>query len=279
MKKRYIVLYIIVMLIALSSMGYGIYKVYTQSQQTKEAEDIVDAGKEVYNQYVKGKGDLWDNEQGNSENSSETPTYIDEEGVVHYLDTFVTDGKGLIHALQTRYNNTDVVAYLVIDAYDLYTPILWHEGDYKYYLRHNIYGEYSYNGSIYLDSDCCPDFQNAGNMIYGHNMLDGMMFGRLEKEISERGIEGVEVVIYTDSEKLVYKPIIYGPVAALDRGFYVTQEEPEEGFFVSGFSKKYGKQCPEGYDNYLTLMTCYYKDSSRQRFCLTCGLVSRTRIG
>lgn len=279
MKKRYIVLYIIVMLIALSLMGYGIYKVYTQSQQTKEAEEIVEAGKEIYNQYINGLNTEEASEPKHSENDSESPTYIDEEGIVHYLDAFVTDGKGLIHALQTRYGNTDVVAYLVIEAYDLYTPILWHDGDYKYYLRHNIYGDYSYNGSIYLDSDCRPDFLNAGNMIYGHNMLDGMMFGRLEKTINELGIEGVEVVIYTDSEKLVYKPIIYGPVAALDRGFYVTPEEPEDGFFVSGFSEKYGKPCPEGYNNYLTLMTCYYKDASRQRFCLTCGLISRTRIG
>lgn len=50
----------------------------------------------------------------------------------------------------------------------------------SYYLNHNIYGGWTYNGSIYLDYRCSADFSDFCTVIYGHNMKDGTCFADLD---------------------------------------------------------------------------------------------------
>lgn len=77
-------------------------------------------------------------------------------------------------------SNSDVIGWLYIEALDISYPIL--QGvDNQYYLHRNLDGAYEYSGSIFLDSENSSDFKDCNSIIYGHNMADASMFGRLKE--------------------------------------------------------------------------------------------------
>ena len=49
-----------------------------------------------------------------------------------------------------------------------------------YYLYRDIHGDYSANGTPFLDVNCSPDFNNYNSIVYGHHMKDGSMFASLD---------------------------------------------------------------------------------------------------
>ncbi len=72
--------------------------------------------------------------------------------------------------------NPDTRAWLTI--YDTFIdyPVVQGESDWDY-INTDIYGEFSLSGSIFLDSRNSPDFSDAYNIVYGHHMDNGGMFG------------------------------------------------------------------------------------------------------
>jgi sortase B len=49
-----------------------------------------------------------------------------------------------------------------------------------YYLYRDIHGNYSGNGTPFLDVKCAGDFTDYNSIIYGHHMNDGSMFASLD---------------------------------------------------------------------------------------------------
>lgn len=82
--------------------------------------------------------------------------------------------------------NPDVVGWIYVPGTEINYPIAWREGDDDYYLKHNFNGVSSAEfgaeyGSIMLSGVNEPDFSDAVNIIYGHNMANGSMFAQLAK--------------------------------------------------------------------------------------------------
>lgn len=75
--------------------------------------------------------------------------------------------------------NPDIVGWLYFENEDISYPIL-NSGDNDTYLRTNYLGESANAGSIFMDGSNAPDFSDAHTLIYGHNMKDLTMFGRLK---------------------------------------------------------------------------------------------------
>ena len=53
--------------------------------------------------------------------------------------------------------------------------------DNDYYLHRNTEGKYSFSGSVFEDCHNSPDFTDYNTILYGHNMANGTMFGKLAK--------------------------------------------------------------------------------------------------
>lgn len=89
--------------------------------------------------------------------------------------------------------NPDIVAWLYIPGTYIDYPILCapQGEDEDYYLRRDLRGRYNPHGSLYIR-------RSEGNIIYGHNMRDGTMFGTLKK-ISAR-----DLYLYSPTETLHY---------------------------------------------------------------------------
>lgn len=76
--------------------------------------------------------------------------------------------------------NPDVVAWLYLPGLSLSYPVLQGE-DNTTYLHRGIDGETLYAGSLFLEEQNSPGLENYHSIVYGHNMRDGTMFGRLKE--------------------------------------------------------------------------------------------------
>ena len=105
---------------------------------------------------------------------------------------FVNSSKGLLIALQKRYQNPDIVAYLSIGKVGatgrIENPTI--EGavtihsDNDLYLDHDLYQNSNANGALFIDCDCDVNLLNNHNtIIYGHHLSTGStqaIFGHLD---------------------------------------------------------------------------------------------------
>lgn len=77
--------------------------------------------------------------------------------------------------------NPDIVGWLYQeDGGPINYPILY-SGDDDTYLRRLLDGSEATAGSIFLEAENSPDFQDSHTIIYGHNMRNLSMFGSLKK--------------------------------------------------------------------------------------------------
>ena len=72
--------------------------------------------------------------------------------------------------------NPDVRAWLTVYETNIDYPVVQGETDWDY-INTDIYGEFALSGSIFLDSRNSPGFSDAYNIVYGHHMDNGGMFG------------------------------------------------------------------------------------------------------
>lgn len=81
--------------------------------------------------------------------------------------------------------NPDVRAWLTMDNTNIDYPILQGESNLSY-INKDVYGDFALSGSIFLDSLNTPDFSDPYNLLYGHHMDGGRMFGDLDKYKDEK---------------------------------------------------------------------------------------------
>lgn len=72
--------------------------------------------------------------------------------------------------------NPDVVGWITLKDTHVDYPIVQGKDDMEY-INKNVYGEFSLSGSIFLSCLNKKDFSDAYNLVYGHHMENGGMFG------------------------------------------------------------------------------------------------------
>ncbi len=92
--------------------------------------------------------------------------------------------------------NADTVGYLVVNNTDIdYVVVKAKDND--YYLKHNFNKKYSSAGWVFADYRDNFDGNDKNIIIYGHNMLNGSMFGTLKKILTKEW--------YTNKENHIIK--------------------------------------------------------------------------
>ena len=93
---------------------------------------------------------------------------------------------------QSHYN--DIIGYVYSPGTPISYPIAY-DGNNEYYLHHDLYGNYSEYGTIFLDARVPSDFSGHNNVLYGHHMSDGSMFASISAAaVAEEGkVVGVDV--------------------------------------------------------------------------------------
>jgi len=111
--------------------------------------------------------------------------------------------------------NQDFVAMLNIPGSNISTPVVW-TGDNKKYLNLSFEGKKSARGTVFLGCGNNGRFSDKNNVLYGHNMKDGTMFGGLMR-YKKPGYHKDAPVIEIDS--------IYGKTSWLIFAAYTCEQD------------------------------------------------------
>lgn len=84
--------------------------------------------------------------------------------------------------------NKDYRAWLTLYETDIDYPVMQGPDD-LYYASHNVYDELSLTGAIYLAAGNTRGMTDSYNMIYGHHIDNGAMFGALDNYLSTDYLE------------------------------------------------------------------------------------------
>ncbi|MBR1622574.1 MAG: class B sortase [Pseudobutyrivibrio sp.] len=80
--------------------------------------------------------------------------------------------------------NEDTTSWVTIDGTLIDYPVMQGEDDYEY-VNKNVYGDFELSGSIFLSAGNSKDFSDPYNLLYGHHIANGGMFGDVMKYTSE----------------------------------------------------------------------------------------------
>ena len=72
--------------------------------------------------------------------------------------------------------NPDVCAWITVDDTHIDYPVVQGEDNMEY-VNKDVQGEFAFSGAIFLDSQNKRDFSDSYNLLYGHHMEGGAMFG------------------------------------------------------------------------------------------------------
>ena len=122
----------------------------------------------------------------------------------------------------------DVVGWLKMDDLDISYPIV-QTADNDHYLNYDATNAPSIDGAIFLDYRNNSFSDDLHSLVYGHNMLDGSMFGTLQKYTDEQFYKDGEgtFVIYTPEGAYQYKIVAVQVVDADDEAYTVGYKTAE----------------------------------------------------
>ena len=164
--------------------------------------------------------------------------------------------------------NPEVAAWITIPGADISYPVVQGIDD-EYYLKHTFEGQAVTAASIFMDANNHADFSDQNTFIYGHNMKNGSMFGKLKQMYeSEKYKDSKYLWICTPNGKYRYE-IFSMQYAKVGSDVYTLFSAHDEQF--EAYVKKMAKQSKVdmkalglGKDDYVvTLSTCTSDESVR----------------
>lgn len=194
MKKKKSHSWLILILIAAALIGFALFKLIApwidRWQSAKDYEELADT-------YV-------------SVNETSDDADDENDGRQKQKDWWLTDVKVEFNKLKEQ--NPDIIGWIRFDNQDelgINYPILY-SGDNEKYLRSDIYGNEHISGSIFLEGLNNSDFSDYYNILYGHKVIDGSMFGSLYKYKEEGFWESNQYfTVYTESTAYRYRIFSY----------------------------------------------------------------------
>lgn len=133
--------------------------------------------------------------------------------------------------------NADICAWLTMDGTRIDYPVL--QGpDNWYYLSRNVYQETDLAGSIYLDFQNDFALTDAYNLLHGHHMNQGRMFGDLDLYKQEQFFrETATGTLLTPACMWQLDVIAYLPVKSTDDVIFAPQRYTEDASAVLDYAE------------------------------------------
>ena len=159
--------------------------------------------------------------------------------------------------------NEDGIAWLYNPGTAIDYPVV-RATDYDWYLHHLPDGTYNSNGTLFLDYNNPDDFSGRLNIIYGHHMKSGKMFGSLmgykEQEYFQ---EHPCLYLYTAEQGNFRIELLYGCVIGAgqwrDRAFMFEGNLDSLLSYASHHTTFQSEAAYTDNDRFLVLSTCSYE--------------------
>ncbi len=123
--------------------------------------------------------------------------------------------------------NPDIKGWLRLSAVDISYPLVQGE-DNDYYLHKTFEGEDNIAGCLFINYENEPDFTDTNTVVYGHNMRNGSMFGKL-KQFREDGVFEKSKYFWIFTPDLIYQYRIFSGMEVAKTGLtYQTKFRDDE---------------------------------------------------
>ena len=99
--------------------------------------------------------------------------------------------------------NDDFRGWFYFPAVDVSYPVVQGE-DNDYYLKHSFEDEKSNSGSIFMDCEASPGWDDRNTFVFGHNMRNGSMFGAFKNLVDDPTLLDANACFYIYTEDQVY---------------------------------------------------------------------------
>lgn len=163
--------------------------------------------------------------------------------------------------------NEDTVGWIRISALDISYPVVQGE-DNDYYLHRTFEKEENIAGCIFLNADNRDDFTDQNTIIYGHNMKNDSMFGKLS-DFREEDVFNKSRYFWIFTEDLIYQYRIFSAAVVNQTGltyqtFFLNNEFDEfiNAAFENSEVDTSGVEVTRD-DRVVTLSTCTGDDATR----------------
>ena len=197
--------------------------VHLHSAEIKQEQEI----QALQEEYTSGSGDTASMSDESdmvtkTDNDLETEPEDDPNAWYHDIDV---DFAGL------KEQNEDIVGWIYFEDEESISYPLLYSGD-DYYLRRNYLKEEETAGSIYIDGNNSPDLDDAHTLIYGHNMRNLSMFGKLKLYKTEEDYfeNHRHFQLITETGAYRYEIFAYKDVSTLTGGIYTTWKYVDDDF-------------------------------------------------
>ena len=149
-------------------------------------------GEENDSEQVDTEDKVDNNEKSENNNSKEDENVKNETKEIESIERMLR-----VEKLQEK--NEDIVGWIEIEETNINYPVLQGD-DNEYYLTHNYKKEKSQKGSIFLDAEYDWSIPSNNLIIYGHNIINDLMFKDLLKYADKEFYEEHPVIRFTTKE-------------------------------------------------------------------------------
>ena len=165
--------------------------------------------------------------------------------------------------------NPDSVAYLKVPGTNI-DYIIVKGNDNKYYLNHNFNKEYNISGWIFADYHNKFDGNDKNIVIYGHNTMDGSMFGTLKNTLSkdwQNNSDNYKIILITEQGFSLYQ--VFSTYSIEPEEYYINTVFSNDNQYIN-FLNKVKSRTNNNYnidlnkdDHILTLSSCISNGTKR----------------
>ena len=260
------VIRLIVMLAALAVFLYSGYTLYGFYKEYKKSSDEYDNLENSYaadqEQESENIDNLEDDDALQSISGQEVRTVF-EDGEEKTLPVL----KNPIDFTQLLSVNSDIVGWLRIRALDISYPVVQGK-DNDYYLHRTFEKTDNFAGCLFVNSYNMGDFTDQNTIIYGHNMKNGSMFGKL-KNFNDPEVFKKSRYFWIFTPDFIYQYRIFS-ASVVDKTGLTYQISFTDDEFDQFISRAYSNSVVDNQgvtvtkeDRIVTLSTCTGDDSTR----------------
>ena len=260
------VIRLIVMLAALAVFLYSGYTLYGFYKEYKKSSDEYDNLENSYavdqEQESENIDNLEDDDALQSISGQEVRTVL-EDGEEKTLPVL----KNPIDFTQLLSVNSDIVGWLRIRALDISYPVVQGK-DNDYYLHRTFEKTDNCAGGLFVNSYNMGDFTDQNTIIYGHNMKNGSMFGKL-KNFNDPEVFKKSRYFWIFTPDFIYQYRIFS-ASVVDKTGLTYQISFTDDEFDQFISRAYSNSVVDNQgvtvtkeDRIVTLSTCTGDDSTR----------------
>lgn len=252
---------VLIGVVCMAVAAIGLYGVY---QDYKVGDDIYQEVEDEFVQIYIPSGDTTSNSSETGSNSETTPGF---QGPWYELASVDVAG------LKNKY--PDVVGWILFEDGTISYPVM-HSDSNDTYLYTTYNGTESISGSIFVEAVHKSDFSETHTLVYGHNMKNGSMFGKLHKyRQSKDYYENHRYFqIFRENEILRYEIFAYQQASIesfVYKEYFTSGKELGDKLLQNSMVKP--DVVIEDDDKIVTLSTCISSDD--YRFVVSAVLVER----